>query len=286
MKLRSVYDSLLSEGYKEQDELGKLATEIITAFAKNNIGFTKRCYKQFQADPNSITADDINYDSIFIEDHVSPSAYKYLGKMFDGTSLSVLLTDQLSHAGSYHGRYYRNGSRNTNNSIIKLKFPNKDFIDFLEYNFKIYSSNNKEPTNDDYFGVFRSAFGVAYRRTLIHELQHAYDDFRSSGKYRDNPKSEKYYSKYNPLNPSYSPEQFAEYYGLPHEYWARFSDTISDMRSIAAKSFAEVAKDFKLKVSGWENIDSDGQRRLMRALYKMWDEMRSQRKDFKYLNKK
>ena len=280
MKLRSVYDSLLSEGYKEQDELNKLATEIITVFAKHNVAFTKRCYKQFLADPDSITADDINYDSISIRDYVSPSAYPYLGKMFDGPSLSVLLTAQLSSAGLYHG------NRNTNNSIIKLKFPNKDFIDFLEYNFKIYSSNNEEPTNDDYFGVFRSAFGVAYRRTLIHELQHAYDDFRASGKHRDDPKSKKYYSKYNPLNPSYSPEQFAEYYGLTHEYWARFSDTVSNMSSMASKSFAEVAKDFKLKVRGWGNIDNDGQRRLMRALYKMWDEMRSQRKDFKYLNKK
>lgn len=275
---------VLNEGYKEHKEVTDLTTDILRHFSEKNIASGKRWYKQYKTG-DDFAVDGVNYDSFYVREATNPDDYKYLNDMLmghykgdnreiDRRYLSITFLAKLGSAGVYNGGFF---------PLISIKFPTTEFEDSLIHNFDVYSAQNtKDMSNDDIVRAVRSSMGVAYRAVIMHELQHAYDDYRSGGKYTDRKSSNKDYYKSisdidfnSPTRRAQTPEEYAKYMGLAHEYWARFTEAVNGLSStIGSKPFEQTAVDFKSKIGGWQYIDDDAKKRLLKALYKMWDERR------------
>lgn len=98
-----------------------------------------------------------------------------------------------------------------------------------------------------------------YNHILVHELQHAYDDIRSSGKYIQDKQSQTYY------NSKYKSEY--SYLRLPHEVWARFAEFAEHLSYLNRKS--DIVRLLGGHLRGWEYLDETMKRRIMKAAYKL-----------------
>jgi hypothetical protein len=137
-----------------------------------------------------------------------------------------------------------------------------------EYFNVTYALNNiKEKITPQIKKEFIKDYLISWSDTLMHELQHAYDDFRSGGKY-DETREQKRYSTNDGILSDKEKEDI--YLKIPHEYWARFSSTASNL-DIKNKSFPDIWNDFKINFIGYDVLDSSVRERLMKALYKFYD---------------
>lgn len=143
----------------------------------------------------------------------------------------------------------------------------------------------KTEVTDIYIKLF-----YKFHSTLLHELRHAFDDYRSKGNYLNTKRWEKYKIKSDTLEP-FNPEseqsvkQHSEkhksYLKLAHEINARFSQALAKVRFDkfddnweikSKKPFNEVLKDFKYEFENWRVLTPKMQQWITKRLYKYWDE--------------
>lgn len=104
--------------------------------------------------------------------------------------------------------------------------------------------------------------------TILHELQHAWDDIRSKG----------HALKQRAPNVGTDAERYVKYLQLPHEMWARFVQTAEktkfieeDMDGVLSMVPLEsTLKDFATNYNGWKDMFLDQKRRLMRKVSQFW----------------
>lgn len=136
-----------------------------------------------------------------------------------------------------------------------------------------------------------------FHSTLLHELRHAFDDFRSKRKYLNTKRWEKHQKKVLSLSP-FNPEseesiqqhsaKNVSYLRLAHEINARFSQAMAKVRfdkysddweTKYKKPFDEVYKDFKYEFENWRNLTPKMQQWITKRLYKYWDEHETQQEN-------
>lgn len=122
--------------------------------------------------------------------------------------------------------------------------------------------------------------------TLIHELQHAIDNFRSGGKYDSDKRSREYYAKartgeYTPAGEEgpMKPGQYEEYLQLPHEYWARFSQFVNDVRwkhkrRLLDQTPSDLLRILRLKFKGWNQLSGPDKRRIIKATINYYEALK------------
>ena len=126
-----------------------------------------------------------------------------------------------------------------------------------------------------------------FKSTFIHELQHAYDDFRSDTK-GFNTKEFIKYQKDVEIQQKKDKKEFADnlykdYLNLPHEIWARFTQAIdstnfikmdmnNDLTDIWYEMYPihDVMKSFKSNFHGFQLIPLKTQKRLYRKASQFW----------------
>lgn len=132
-----------------------------------------------------------------------------------------------------------------------------------------------------------------FNKTILHELQHAYDMYRSKGKafkkqdktYQDRKKRANFIQK---KKEELKEEEVLllsqmnrEYLNLPHEIDARFTQVIKEI-NFAEIDFTEtgyyykmvpfdkVLKSFKIYIRGWDFMNAKDRKRLLRRLSQFW----------------
>jgi len=123
--------------------------------------------------------------------------------------------------------------------------------------------------------VYKDIITNDMRDTVAHELQHAYDAWRSKRKYVANKTVAKYRADYPDENAPITPQQYKDYLRLPHEINARFTETIKNLRLIFKKSdgsfdmvpFDRVKNEFEQKFEGFKVIKPKMATRLIKRLY-------------------
>jgi len=254
-------NEIILEGYKEVTEIDKLATEIIIKFAEMNYPIVNRIYKRGE---NTSMGFNFNFDMVYVEDCVKHiEMYEYLKDfILNKKRLTVIFKNDITSNGLF------NGSRN----IIEIK-NTEDFKKNLRYQIKVAPKDPDDNSikTDDAFRALKSSIGVAYRSILLHELQHAYDDFRSKGKYLSDKRSRKFYEKNkNISNKPFDMKIYLQYLKLPHEYWARFTQFAGAYFYIN-RPFKEILRDFKdSPIIRFNDIPEKDQKRLIKALYMFW----------------
>jgi len=105
---------------------------------------------------------------------------------------------------------------------------------------------------------------------LKHELQHAYDNFISDGKYVSDKSSKKYYSNVENLKDDGKTSAFTNYLKLKHEINARFTQTIDEIPlddSSEPNNFITLKNylaNFKSYFVGWDKISDKDRKYLYR----------------------
>lgn len=163
----------------------------------------------------------------------------------------------------------------------------KDIWEMSNEKYIPYGSNVPIKTNS--IDIYSKLY-YAFHSTLLHELRHAFDDFRSKRKYLNTKRWAKYYDKYYILSSfdANSEESIKKhtnkvqsYLRLPHEINARFSQALAkthfdklsdDWESKFKKPFEDVLKDFKYNFEQWRTLTPKMQQWITKRLYKYWDE--------------
>jgi len=244
---------LLVEDVNSIPEIGKLANEVIEVFAEKNYSVVRRIQRGI--DDISFNSDSLNFKDIIF----NVDSYSVLKDFIENSSISITFRDNLPGRSRVKGNY--------DSGRVNI-FYGDYFKDILKYQIGLYG--DKEINSSEAKWTFKIALGATFRSTLIHELQHAYDDYRSSGKYASDKKSKKYYSGRN-SSIEKSDEEYKIYLTLPHEYWARFSQTVLDIFKEGIE-FQELYDNFKRSsIMQFENLADSDKRRLIKALYGYWD---------------
>jgi hypothetical protein len=134
-----------------------------------------------------------------------------------------------------------------------------------------------------------------YQRVLIHELQHAYDGWRSKMNFGQKQRDPSYQEKYKKANIAKDKDRNdwtdkdmkdvlthqRAYMRLDHEISARFVDTLSELsvwtvkrvdgrRQKVVKPWKEYFYDFKTQFMGWEEVTTAQKKSLKRKLAKAY----------------
>lgn len=118
------------------------------------------------------------------------------------------------------------------------------------------------------------------RHSLVHELQHAFDDWASGGKYKHNARSrEAFQSK---LDKNADPEaKFKLYLNNPIEISARYRHTVSELGNKVVKSWKDYFSEFKYTFDGWKILPDEDKLRLTQRLAAYWiGQQRPREQDF------
>ena len=260
----------LNEGYTEITELEKLSIEIVQFFADKNSDFIKRIINGLDS------KEYFNYESGFIYDIVpDKSIYPVLKDFIDKTDINIRFIDNFSSSGVF----IPNGRKSGGEIWLKIE-DYTEFITEIGYGIEFYNLKN-EWSVEKATQLLRITLGSEIRSILIHELQHAYDDFRSNGNYAHDKKSNNYYKNlsYKPLSPDAVMDDKTRqiYLTLPHEYWARFSEFTT--KRYMGGSFEQILATFKQTFSGYNLFSDNVKNRLQKALYKFWDEKNNIKKE-------
>lgn len=100
---------------------------------------------------------------------------------------------------------------------------------------------------------------------LAHEMQHAYDDYRSKGKAFYSKATVKYFN-----NKKLGTSDYDSYLNLSHEIWARFTETALSMDPTET-DFRKWARSFQSNFLGWKLMNEKQKKRLIKELYKYFD---------------
>jgi hypothetical protein len=168
-----------------------------------------------------------------------------------------------------------NGYYNSNKNLITIYNTTKIKSLIGDY-LKTNEINKPIPTPQQY-KIFKLYAEDILKPTITHELQHAYDDFKSDGKYITDKKSKNYYKNLMFSVNEPNEKLYKEYLNLPHEYWARFSQFISVYRyyiksRFVKQNFYTLLNSFKTSpIIQYNYIEEDSdKKRLIKALYKYW----------------
>ncbi len=124
---------------------------------------------------------------------------------------------------------------------------------------------------------------------IIHELEHAYDDFRAKGKLTNTRMGYRFEDKYKKFNKISSPEEKSKYYEgpflqtyyrTPHEMSAFFTKALNtinffrDDNEMILRDFRDIYEDFKDTYQGYEYLTPKDKNILARKLSQYYYKMK------------
>ncbi len=194
--------------------------------------------------------------------------------------------------------------KNHNPKGVKGTFARKTKYEdgYDDFTIKIhYTTHDLEQINDIFNKSVEDGFDVdgsvikfelnkLFGSTMLHELTHAYDSFRSNDNYRNGSGNERYKalakekdSLLDKDKSNYTPEELEAikrghnaYLNLTHEINARFSQAIKDIHFTTVddehnwmpyvKPFKDLLYEFEITFTGWDVLSNAMKRRLIKRL--------------------
>jgi hypothetical protein len=222
-------NTVINETYKSVQELKKLTDDILYKAAENNYPayYRKGAFEYIYS---------VNLDAM------DSTRYGEIGKFVDGLNVTVYFTPYKQgdpNATSKTKGYYVSPSTEKKSSF-NPKYPREINVNYNYDEMKnaidgMIRDKNEEGKNFNVTDIY-SKFSPRLHLTLLHELQHAYDEYRSGGM---NFQSKQYLShlkKYpdkaaadTKMEELAELSKFKSYSNLPHEVWARFTQAVTNI---------------------------------------------------------
>lgn len=252
------------ETFKSQKELEKLTFEIINLVSKNTI-------YMFKKHPDKIY-NLIGVMNVFalIDKNEYTEIYDFLNNFNIDINFSTTIINNIKDIKATY--------RKLNNYKGEIEvLIDEDLIE------KIKDENiivNKE------FNILSNMLYYRIYKRILHELTHAYDDFRSNGSYINNKESENFYKNRKNIEKEDIEKinkNFIEYLNLRHEIDARFAETIHNIRfyniiydidninkTYKIKPFNDILSDFKSEFVGYNKLTEKNKKRILHLLGKFY----------------
>ncbi len=261
------------ESVSSQKNLEKLSSDILKKMANRTMKF------------NIIKKDDIQYLDMINGAYLpNLDITKYndeLKQFITETKLGIVPIKKLQSSAK---GVTAEGAFNESSSKIYLNVKESLIEEINEklVNPPKYNEHTLYLTEDDLYFKFWYAFNTI----LLHELQHAWDAWKSKGKYTNSKKWNKYKKDIHKYNTDISQNSlkgknlFNNYLKLPHEINARFTQAIDKTRFWGVESkppfnqfkkpFDTIKRDFITNYEGWNKMSPSIQKRLLHRLYQFW----------------
>lgn len=280
-KIRKHIRKILSESYDSINEIKELSNDVLRVMARQNSDYVKRQKKQGIEDIRLYPTKLLDVYQEF------PKKYPTLANFLTNSNILVMPI-YLKKDTNVKGNYTYTDEENydtTRSRDIRLYYGNK-FIESLSYKM----ADGKELGDIDLF----STLYYAFHSILSHEIQHAYDDFRSNSKLYQTKKAKNFFAtaEKTPFEdiPSADWKKQAErnkkYLNLQHEIWARFTQTIKELRfykmdfaldkdnddyiTYEIYPILEVVQDMRRNFSGWNLLTPKMKRKLIGKTAQFW----------------
>lgn len=246
-QLKLKIKQLIVEGYKEINEISKLSDEIVNLLALSWVRISRVISRQgvFSTSLNKIIT--------------NKESYKTLNDFIENSNLAIV--------------FFKSNPKNRG-GFIEDQDDNGQLTIGININYdKFYGELSKQRlTSNDERQVKINAVNNIFKPIMVHELQHAYDHYRSNGNFKNTKKTHEFIGKYgdNIENWDKDPELLKNYYNLPHEIWARFSQAAYKLD--LNKDINQFYQDFKNSFYKYELLSDEDKKRLGKAIYKYYDE--------------
>ncbi len=272
---------ILDETHQSISEIRKLADDVLKKIAADNYpSIQKTNYFQYLYGTNLRYVDSAGYHDL--EKFIRESNINILFEPNDDSDIE----SGTVRKGSYTQLRVKNKAEFNPKSERDISVH----YDYNELKESIDSMINEKDKQGRLFSV-SDIYAKLYNRfysTLVHEIQHAYDDYRSGGMAYQTKQYINYLKKYEPQikdNIIQSQvddfEKYKAYLNLPHEIWARFSQTIHELQfydvDFGTHSFIykmipmnEVIKRFAYKFNGYRVLSDDMKKKLIRKIAQFW----------------
>lgn len=278
MEIKDIIDEeiqSLDEGRRDAFEVDKLSKEVQESYTRINKVKLGRLYRDllyYKQNDLEVDLEELTWglSTAFSLYDYTESGYNEIREFLEFSRVIVRLPftyDIPKHIGGYFDGKRRMIVVKTNEIFERL--------DIL-----IKSDQNLD--EEWFVNVVGYAFNNYIRTSLIHEIQHAIDDYRSNSMYHSDKKSNAFYSR-RKYDDEYTRELHDLYLQLPHEYWARFAQYINSADFRVELPFKTVYQIFKERFTGYDVLEDDDRKRLSKALYvyyqKALESKKSQNKD-------
>lgn len=262
--------TLIREAYEEIKELQVLGKEILKVIALKN---TKHLQNFIEGTDKYLDFDDIWFDDAKI--HIELYQFHAI-RLFASNVKLVFRIKFVKELGNQRAAYVANveGTYKPNDvKAIDLYIGQKDILNFFH---DVYVTQDK---------LERFLENRCFS-SLVHELQHAFDDYRSKSKIFHNQQTVDYF-KNNPEDAldnmvDKAFEREVKYLNLPHEIWARFTETVMKLeffkyldmkdhpKGIAFEysqvPLNNVLEQFKRKMIGFQVLPEEMQQKLIKRV--------------------
>lgn len=140
----------------------------------------------------------------------------------------------------------------------------------------------EETINEMVSAVYQDIITDEIHDIIAHELQHAYDSWRSGGMYVASKAGRKYNSKYSNDKFQLTDKQYYDYLRLPHEVNARFTEVVKRLKPFVKKpdgsidlvDFNQFKSDFERFYQGFDVITPKMGKRLIKRLYNYYSSIK------------
>lgn len=282
MNLRLHIRKVLNEDYEAINEIIDLSNDCLIFLAKTNFKSLSKTPVEEISRFSPIRLIDVYQEN--------PKKYSKLASFIINARLSIYPTPAKDSDFATKGSYTKINEPEYNNEryrSIYLYYDN-NLINSIKEKFE---GANKEifEYKDIYF-----TFWYAFASVLSHELQHAYDDYRSNSKALSTKQGKKFLDKYHDstgkelaiddLKKRF--DKHIEYLKLPHEVWTRFTQAVQRIHFYSAdfkknengrtyfeyemKPITEVAKELKYEFNEWGVLSEPIKRKLVRKVAQFW----------------
>ena len=288
---------VLTEDLQNQNDLQTLANCLLLELSEANFPIIDKWMKEPNGQP--LLMNEQIFLSLIYQKYQNRFNFKELKNSKGKPTVASFISynphiwTELMYAPKSHDRaaYVRMG----NQKSIEIYYDN-DYVEKLK--------NDRQEKIDQKWGEFDSKriytlFYYEFSSSLLHELQHAFDDYRSGGKAIDDRGREEM-EKMKKLVPdknevpeevfhSLNNQRIIKYLNLSHEVWARFAQTVEKTKfKRPTKSYIindELVTLYEMipfdkgpkyslyHMNGWQFLEPDTQKRIMKAMYNIWQQV-------------
>ncbi len=275
-----IKEEIFKETHVAQKDLEKFANDILKFMGQ-------RCVDDYAAqvkyDPDNAKLYQL---PLLFTGKMTGEGYGEIGKFVEETSIKIHPIEMIDEPETKGRLGYTPPEENNGKEYfeIKLKYE-QDKLD--EINGLLREKYPEITSNDVYFKLFYIFFS-----TLLHELQHAYDAWRSKGKAFRPQFSAEYIRQQELANKikfkgDLTPEEleaignsYKAYLNLVHEINARYAQTMHRVRikgfddnfNDTLNPWKDVFSQFKLNFNGWRLLSDKMKKKLTRRLAKAYQE--------------
>lgn len=180
------------ETYKSQRELEKLTNDIIKAIAKNTYDITKDLWDRNEDDPQMRGVFHNLIGLREVSNHIDGGEYDELKKFVELFPLEIKLSrtnirGNKDIKGSFTTKQWKDGIW-YKGGIIVMRYYDEIIGEITKQRNEYLDKGWEWAEGEIYFKIW-----YEFKETLLHELQHAYDEYRSKGEYARDKKSRKHY---------------------------------------------------------------------------------------------